>query len=549
MELYEPIDDNLQENVDQSIRQVPGRKTRNFVLAILIIAPFAIGLLAVVLGQDANWDLRNYHWYNAYAFLNGRFGFDLLPSQTPYFYNPTIDVPFYLLATHVSAFLAQYILGVVQGLNFILLFMLAYSVLVWPNFSQKVIVCILLATIGMLGGLGISLLGTTYYDNVTSIGLFLSILLIVHYGERFLTVRLASSLGRGFLFGIPMGLMVGLKLPSMLYCPGLCLALALTAGPLKRRLFISIAFGLGILFGAGVSLGHWALFLQSHYGSPLFPFFNNYFKSPLAPLTSARDAQFMPANFKEFVLYPYIFSNNSLRIGENIWCDWRLAILYTLLPIALLVRLVAGSDPVALSMPYATRYLLWWAAISYLVWLVMFSIGRYAVPLEMMAPLLIVVSAGIIPLKIINRVMLAGLLLLIIVVTVRPGNWDRRTNWLDHTVEVEIPPLGDTSDLMILMAGNEPYSDIIPEFPPEIPFVRIQSNFGSLYEEKPFNKLVRERVESHRGRILLLIPPDQKKDAIRTLPYLHLSLVSEPCDIVVDRLHDNWKLELCKIRR
>ncbi|MDP9195674.1 MAG: hypothetical protein M3O22_02725, partial [Pseudomonadota bacterium] len=50
--------------------------------------PLAFGILALVLGQDANWDLKNYHWYNGYAFLWGRWNIDILPSQTPWFYNP-----------------------------------------------------------------------------------------------------------------------------------------------------------------------------------------------------------------------------------------------------------------------------------------------------------------------------------------------------------------------------------------------------------------------------------------------------------------------------
>ncbi|HEU0118427.1 MAG TPA: hypothetical protein VFR09_07315, partial [Alphaproteobacteria bacterium] len=86
-------------------------RIRRLALTILVLAPFFFGLLALYLGQDANWDLRNYHWYNAYAFLNGRYGFDMLPSQTPYFYNPLLDVPFYLLATHIHAKTAGFILG------------------------------------------------------------------------------------------------------------------------------------------------------------------------------------------------------------------------------------------------------------------------------------------------------------------------------------------------------------------------------------------------------------------------------------------------------
>ena len=37
-------------------------------------------IMSVMLGQDANWDLRNYHLYNPYALLHGRLGVDLLPA-------------------------------------------------------------------------------------------------------------------------------------------------------------------------------------------------------------------------------------------------------------------------------------------------------------------------------------------------------------------------------------------------------------------------------------------------------------------------------------
>jgi hypothetical protein len=55
----------------------------------------------------------------ACAFLNGRADIDFLPSQDACFFNPTLDVPFYLLATHVPAIVVGYALGFVQGLNFV----------------------------------------------------------------------------------------------------------------------------------------------------------------------------------------------------------------------------------------------------------------------------------------------------------------------------------------------------------------------------------------------------------------------------------------------
>ncbi|MCA2525381.1 MAG: hypothetical protein IM553_25545, partial [Microcystis sp. M57BS1] len=38
-----------------------------------IIYFVALGIISVILGQDVSWDLRNYHFYNPYMLLTGRF--------------------------------------------------------------------------------------------------------------------------------------------------------------------------------------------------------------------------------------------------------------------------------------------------------------------------------------------------------------------------------------------------------------------------------------------------------------------------------------------
>ena len=56
--------------------------------------------VALWLRQDANWDLQNYHFYDPWAWLNGRiFDWDLAAAQLQTFLNPLADVPFYLLVT------------------------------------------------------------------------------------------------------------------------------------------------------------------------------------------------------------------------------------------------------------------------------------------------------------------------------------------------------------------------------------------------------------------------------------------------------------------
>ena len=533
------------------VRVLPQGRGRALALAILFLAPLAFGALALFLGQDANWDLRNYHWYNAYALVNQRYALDLLPSQTPFFYNPALDVPFYLLATHVSARVAGFVLGTVQGLNFVLLFMLAHASLRLSNPRQKVWACTLLAALGMLGGGGIAQIGTVFYDNITSLGVFASALLVVRHYRTLLTGPWRQAAGWALLSGVPAGAMMGLKLPSVLFCVGLCCALVLAAGPWRRRILLGFMFGVGVLAGLTVTLGPWAFYLQTHYGSPLFPYFNEDFKSPLAPLTSARDVQFVPTSWADRLAFPFAFTANPLEVGEIPWRDWRLPILYALLPAALVLRLLFGrntsrDDQVA--EPFVARYLLWTAAVSYAVWLLMFAIYRYAIPLEMLAPLLIVFAIGYLPLRLPFRGMLIGFALGVVIAVIQPGTWGRLPSWLDHTVEAEIPALPQDADLMVLMAGFEPYSHVVSAFPPQVKFVRIQSNFASPDQDKGINRMLHERVAAHRGIFKLLIPNWQRDLATAALKFYDFKILPQSCQAVADHLYDT-KLELCDLAR
>ncbi len=522
-------------------------------MALLCLAPIAVGLLALALGQDANWDLRNYHYYNAYAFLNNRYAMDLLPSQTPAFYNPLLDVPFFLMATHLSAKATAFGLGLIQGLNFILIFMIAHATLIIPHPRHKTVVCAALAALGMLGGGGIALIGTTFGDNVTSLGVLLSAALVVRHLERLTIDKASRVFGLAVLLGIPVGMTVGLKLPNFIYAIGLCAALLFAGGGWKRCVMLAFAFGLGVLAGITVTYGQWGWFLYSHFGSPTFPYFNNIFQSPLEAPVSARDIEYVPHSWHDILLMPFVFAESPFRVGEIAWRDWRIPILYVLLPLAVILRLFFGRNRArtdAIAASYPARYLLAAFAISYGAWLMMFGIYRYAVTMEMIAPVLIIFAIGLLPLKLSTRGLIAAFTLAIVSASIQPGNWHRRDAWLDHFVEATLPPLGDTSNLMVLMAGIEPYAHLVPEFPPEIAFTRIQSNFSSPEQDKGINRLIHARIDVHRaanGRFMILIPPWQLGVGDKALSFFDLKRAPQACQNVTDRLYDDKEMSLCPV--
>lgn len=487
----------------------PGSDARRLAQFLLVLGPLLCGVLAVWLGQDANWDLRNYHWYNAYALLTDRHGYDLLPSQTPFFYNPLLDVLVFMLAKVLPGKAVGFVLGVVQGLNFCLIFMISHALLIIPKASRKVMICAALAALGMAGAGGIAQIGTTFNDNMVSLGLLTSILLVITSLPWLVHWKFSQALPKAFVYGMPAGIALGLKLTLVCFCIGITLAWLCTAGRWRTRLLLAFAFGCGMTAGMLFTQGFWMWHLWVHYDNPIFPYFNQYFASSYAPLTSARDLQFMPKDWQEAALFPWLFTLNPKRVGEIAWQDWRVLCLYVLLPLCSFIAVLVGrrhDKSLALAERISTRYLLWALVFSYGSWLGLFSIYRYLIPLEMLAPLAIVLAIGLVPLRPNVKWLAAGAVLVAIAGGVRGGDWGR-VPWSGQFVQVLAPAVPNPEKTMLLMAGFEPYSHILPSFHPLMPVVRIQSNFASPNEgHKGINKIIAARLQLHDGPFMLLLP-------------------------------------------
>ncbi|HEY5337022.1 MAG TPA: hypothetical protein VIJ85_02370, partial [Rhizomicrobium sp.] len=149
-------------------------------IAFLAFVVLAWAILVVSLGKDTSWDFRNYHWYIPYAYLNHRMGFDIAVAHQATFYNPSLDIPFYLLATHVPAWIALGVLGAVQGANIVPLYLIARSLIVS---EEKRLIAGVLSLLCMLGGLTVTIAGTTYYDNVLSVFVLSAMAVIITQRE------------------------------------------------------------------------------------------------------------------------------------------------------------------------------------------------------------------------------------------------------------------------------------------------------------------------------------------------------------------------------
>ena len=529
------------------------RSVRTTAIALAVAVPLGLVLLNLAMGQDANWDLRNYHWYNPYSFLNGRFFFDVVPAQTPSFYNPTLDVPFFLLGNAVPAPVAYSVLALVQSLNFVLLFALAHAVLRIDRPLVKVWAAAAIALVGVAGGGHLSQIGTTFHDNTVSLGVFGAMLLVVRQWDRITAGTASSALGTAFLAGVLAGTAMGLKQPSVIYCIGVCFAFAVVPVAPKRRFLLILSCGIGIVAAFALFSGHWMWFLWETHGNPVHPYYNHIFKSPLGAISDYKDLHYHPKTMLDRLTLPFRFSIDPEIVGEIVFRDFRIVTLYVVLPVAALASLIgsrhraAALSEAALSAPGPTRWLLTVITLSYAAWAWMFCIYRYAVPIEMLAPLGIVLAVGLVPLSPKARWSAAALILAVLQATTVWGTWGR-SPWTRDIVEFDMPAIPDPDHTMVLIGGYQPVGHLIPAFPPQIPFVRLQSNFVQPDStDNGYSEVLRRRVMEHRGDYFMIATVPDTDIAADAAAFYGLTLDWDSCQILHNNLGEPHSF--CAVRR
>lgn len=515
-------------------------------LVALAIAPL-FGLLALTFGQDVNWDLRNYHYYNPYAFLTGRFGWDIAPAQLPTFYNPVLYVPYYWLVNALPPKGVGFALGSVQGLNVGLLAGIAWQALRIERPWSRAAAAGGIAIAGMLGAGNLAELGTSFFDNVLSL-LFLAALALLVAAEPVLARGpLRRALAASALAGLLVGLAVGLKQTMLIYAIGVGLA-ALCAGARPRRaVAIAAACGAGMIIGIALGGGYWMWVLWDGYGSPLFPHFNSLFRAPMAPLTDRRDPAYLPASIGEALVYPLLFALDSKRVAEIEFRDFRiLAAFVAVLLMALFVLLRRKAMP-RFTDAGRSRLVLIAAAGTYLVWLPMFAIYRYLIGIELLAPLIVVAAIDRLPVP--ARGTFAAGLLALLVATTQPGSWGRAP-WpgtADYFA-VPVPMIPDPAHSIVIMAGWQPAAYVIPKYPAALRFIRIQSNFTSPDDVgNRHNALMQDIVAAHRGPLYVLFTDHEYADVIAALKVYRLAIVWPPCVDLPSNL--DQRLVFCPLER
>ena len=471
--------------------------SRSNVVAACIAASVLCGLWALWRGQDANWDLRNYHLYNGYAALGGRLSLDLAAAQLQSYFHPLLDTLQYSLLTRWPAPLAGFALGALHGLVFALVAAIAWRVL--EEDPRRATRAPLLALAALASGAFVSEMGNTMADNTTALPVLAALAWVLRAQAR-QRAQSQGALLAWSLAGLLIGLAVALKLTNALYAVALGLAALVDGGPWRRRLLgVTCMTAVALLVFAVVG-GVWFWKVWQAFGNPLFPQLNAWFQAPLATAGVVSDTHFLPKSLGQWLAWPLLFTVGPRRVSEIALPQLLWATLYLLLIAGGVLKLLRRGPNAPRSTTSAGRVLFVFVGVAYLLWQSVFSIHRYLVAIEVLVPLLLWwLWPRLLPASLLRA---RGPVLVVCVLGALGGGRDwGHEPWRAQAFEVPAPTMPEPAHSAVVMMGGNPQGWRIPFLPAEAVYLSVGSNFPA---SPAYYQRVGQMLESRPQRYAML---------------------------------------------
>ena len=310
--------------------------TRGWLDVALLVACVAVSsAVSIALGQDANWDLQNYHFYGPWALLAGRaFGWDIAAAQLQTYFNPLLDLPFYaMVANDWDPRIISAVLALPAGVAAWLLAKLAWALFGGIDTPSRLVAAIASLAIGLTAAMAVGTLGMTMNDwpgtALALAALWLLVRAIVSGGAVGLPLR--TLLAAGALIGVASGL----KLTVATFAAAMCIGLLLRPPHARARLREAFVFGAAVLAGLLVVYAYWGWQLWTHFGNPVFPFANQWFASPWWEQQPVYERIYGPHNLREWLRFPLaLYSPQPGFVTEVPYADPRIPLTYVLALVA-----------------------------------------------------------------------------------------------------------------------------------------------------------------------------------------------------------------------
>ena len=283
-----------------------------FCFSVLMI--FA-GFTSIYLGFDRSLDVFNYHIYNPFAFLNDRLTTDFMPASKESYFNPLMDIPYYLAVKYLNNY--PYLVGFLGGFSYALFLFMIYKItnLIFrdclPNLFTEVSVIMASGVYEVLSNIG-SLSHDIFIFDLILIVLYLLLNSWGKYCPKLL-----------FVCGFISGVALGLKYSAIMFITTLVLSSLFFYKEFKNPIKLLLYYASGGALGFFLTNGWWMYYLWSVFGNPLFPYFNWLFDSPYIIQDNTFSSSFqrhVPEEYYKVWLYPFFFRfDHRLQIFEIVF--------------------------------------------------------------------------------------------------------------------------------------------------------------------------------------------------------------------------------------
>lgn len=384
-------------------------------------------------GIDANYDRLNYHIPSAHTLLQGRLFEDVLVSSLQTYFSPVINLVSYVLARELGFFWSRYALVAIQALAWAFMAAAVWRVIVLelrPEPAQAVVVGVAMAVLSLCAPVSYSILGATYTDLIMAT--FISAALLIRLPTGF-----EARPWRGALTGVILGIGVGLKPTILPICVAYGLVfyamLTMHARP-ARALGEFASFGIAAAVATLAVAGPWQLAVLRETGNPIFPYGNEFFRSPFVPPIAMADNRFLPASLADWLSVPARLAIGGETITmEGRVRDIRFALFwYALVPALSVLAAWRWRQAVAFcrSAP-RTTFLYAFFIVAYVAWEAATGIHRYAVTLDILVGFLLTLPLLFVPYR--WACIIGGVVAVVHMATMRPPIADREQVALDQS--------------------------------------------------------------------------------------------------------------------
>jgi hypothetical protein len=468
---------------------------------LFFVVPILFGFWSYLLGQDRNADLINYHLYNAFSFLNNKHEIDRYVAGLQGFFNPLIDIPYFVLIQNLPPRIVAFIMGAMNGLIYIAIFFIADSCFNLSKSQDRYKKISFIAIVACLTPNFLAGLGNSMGDNFTALFGLLSLALILKNYENIAQNKKIYVL---IISGIVIGAASGLKLTNAAFALALCLAIMFqTSIEITHRLKLSFIFGSAVLFGLLITGGFWFYNLWQEYGNPFFPSLSHIFKNQYFtqdPFSNGLITKtFGPKNFSELLGWPFISMLNYSRAGRGLIHQIMWSILYLLAIYTVINKFIIKENNIKKFITPQAQFVSLFVFIAYLIHICIFKIQRYSVTIEVLTPLVLLILLNLLLTKEASWRMGKRIIFISIAITLLGGfgTWGH-TKFNDKPFMAEIPKLGSPEkSTVIIVDAYSPASWLVTLFPKNLAFFRLDIMPNTDSELKKI-------IESRKGSVYAL---------------------------------------------